>query len=314
MRFWPALNSTSVLQDIDIEALFEAEAAPGDASNEAPRYGLRVLDQLPALGPIRALVPGPPPSRLLGELQGGSGDAAAENGALQLCTPAYQHHSCKGGVFKADAQNVKLAFLQLHCCCAAWRRPPLKERPRLATADGNVMQCAEGVTVPDGGPQQAVAAVGSGRRGALALLRRSLVPQLQVVVPIPGPQRPVCCDMAVTLDLTPVVQVPNVCKQHSCAAQLPQLQHGRATCNSSIISFIWQLLQWLCFYFDERQLVHLPSCLQPHGATRWTDAVQHGAASTVCGHMVALAHAQACTGCGRCGPRGRGPTPTTPSC
>jgi hypothetical protein len=44
------------------------------------------------------------------------------------------------------------------------------------------------VPVPDGGPQQAVAAVGSGRRGALALLRRSLVPQLQVVVPIPGPQ------------------------------------------------------------------------------------------------------------------------------
>lgn len=36
----------------------------------------------------------------------------------------------------------------------------------------------------DRGPQQAVAAVGSGRRGALAVLRRSLVPHL-VIAPIP---------------------------------------------------------------------------------------------------------------------------------
>jgi hypothetical protein len=78
------------LQDIDIEALFEADAAPGDAGNAAPKYGLKVLDQLPSLGPIRALVPGPPPSRLLGELQGGSAVAhrSGSTGFLQACIAA----------------------------------------------------------------------------------------------------------------------------------------------------------------------------------------------------------------------------------
>lgn len=66
-------------QDIDLEALFESESAPGDASNAAPKYSLTVLDALPALGPIRSLVTSPPPPRLAGE------EPSKQNLSAQVC-------------------------------------------------------------------------------------------------------------------------------------------------------------------------------------------------------------------------------------
>lgn len=50
--------------------MFEADEAPGDASNAAPKYSLKVLDAMPALGPIRSLIASPPPPRLAGEARG----------------------------------------------------------------------------------------------------------------------------------------------------------------------------------------------------------------------------------------------------
>lgn len=68
-RFTP---THSWLQEAELEALFEAEEAPGDATNAAPKYRLKVLDSLPGLGPIRSLMVSPPPPRLAGEALGAS--------------------------------------------------------------------------------------------------------------------------------------------------------------------------------------------------------------------------------------------------
>ncbi len=65
----------------ELQALFDAAEAPGDATNAAPRYTLKVLDALAGLGPVRALMAAPPSARLVADPD----DAAAVKAAGEPC-------------------------------------------------------------------------------------------------------------------------------------------------------------------------------------------------------------------------------------
>jgi len=100
--------------------LFEADEAPGGASNAAPKYSLKVLDALPALGPIRSLIASPPPPRLAGEALGALPGQTLEREAVG-CHMVPMHnfcrHCCKASQCGFNA--IGQLACELTCSCFA---------------------------------------------------------------------------------------------------------------------------------------------------------------------------------------------------
>lgn len=53
------------MQTEELEALFDIVESESDALNAAPKFTVKAVDAVPGVGPIRALISAPPPSRLL---------------------------------------------------------------------------------------------------------------------------------------------------------------------------------------------------------------------------------------------------------
>ena len=101
----PSACSAHSPQADELQALFDAAEAPGDASNAAPRYALKVLDALPGLGPVRALLASPPPPRL-------TPDADAAPASKAAGDSAHAREPCSMGLapmlcLEADAHRLR---------------------------------------------------------------------------------------------------------------------------------------------------------------------------------------------------------------
>ena len=194
----------------------------------APRYTLKVLDALPGLGPVRALMAAPPSARLVADPD----DAMAVKAAGEPCIHLHLAHASMG------ASEGLLCSSALHLCCGScahldcarppeWQFAGAREGshklslPRLsrhrirnklqlraswlflnrvvAAQARSFLYCAAAIET---GPPLAVAAVGNGRRGGLAVLRRNIVPLLAVEpVPIRGRVRLHACFHSIKLPL-----------------------------------------------------------------------------------------------------------------